>query len=114
MNVSALESPFIPVPDCGAKVFTYAVPGLVIRLYGTWANTVRASCRALTSFCPFHSTTVPTGNGLPRLATTVMQKYGLCVVVDAVGHGGFVGTPLAGGPAGNPDGDSAVIVAPVV
>jgi hypothetical protein len=123
INVKAFDRPLFPVPDCGVYVFTYAVPGFAIRLYGTEAFTSVASRYVVQPFlafvvvqagslCPFHSTTVLAWNPFIEVASTNSVKHGFVCPLGVFGQFGSV-TPV-GVPAGSPDGEIFVIVAPVL
>src|ERR1700739_789905 len=95
VNAIVFESPFCPVPLCGVRVLTSAVPGLVSRLAGTVAVIVVTSTKVwFCSFCPFHWMKLVLLNPLAALAFTVRRN-------DAL-------------PAGRPLGAIFVTVAPVL
>src|SRR6516164_368253 len=123
MNVKAFDSPLFPVPDCGVYTFTYAVPGFAMRLYGTAAFTSVASRYVVQpffalvvvqagSFCPFHSTTVLVWNPFVELPSTNSVKHGFVCPLGVLGQ--FASCTPDGVPAGSPEGEIFVIVAPVL
>jgi hypothetical protein len=128
MNDSAFDNPLFPVPDCGVKVFTYAVPGLAMKLYGMYAVMSTASTYVLQpfvalvfavpfafvhagSFKLFHATSVVDWKPLVAAPITNNVKHGFVFPEGVLGQ---FGTVDCGGPAGSAEGEMFVIVAPVL